>query len=481
MHLFRSVGKSSSAVFRTDLGAMLTACVMSAAPALAESASERAAARLELLGVPVSGEAFVRAVAARHRPVIDLFLAAKTDVNVPGDNGRTALLTATLLRDDELTARLLAAGADPRRADLAGVTPLMIAATAGHLPTIAALRARSASLETADAAGRSALHYAIAARQAAVIGEFFKTPAELTAALRDSRTLADLALATDDRRIIELILSRLPEKITWSASARAWCNQALQTRDTALFRLFLAKFSGPPAPDANTQPWLAYAVAANDLPLLEFLLTCGANPNTVLDEPGDAAFRERISANFMRSYVEREPGMTPLMLAAGIGNADALRLLLAAGANRNAGTTGKSRLIAIYFAGWANSADCVQALVANAPPRSQTRIEISLADQRATFYRDGIVALETEISTGRAGFDTKTGEYVITDKHRDHTSTLYPAKMPFFMRLSCKDFGLHEGYVPGRPASHGCIRLPKDAAQRLFADAPIGTWVSITR
>ena len=53
--------------------------------------------------------------------------------------------------------------------------------------------------------------------------------------------------------------------------------------------------------------------------------------------------------------------------------------------------------------------------------------------------------------------------------------------MPYFMRLSCAAFGLHEGYVTGRPASHGCVRLPGEAARRLYTEAPIGTWVSIKR
>jgi lipoprotein-anchoring transpeptidase ErfK/SrfK len=51
--------------------------------------------------------------------------------------------------------------------------------------------------------------------------------------------------------------------------------------------------------------------------------------------------------------------------------------------------------------------------------------------------------------------------------------------MPFFMRLSCRDFGMHEGYVTGRPASHGCIRLPGAAARKLYKELPIGTWVSV--
>ena len=105
------------------------------------------------------------------------------------------------------------------------------------------------------------------------------------------------------------------------------------------------------------------------------------------------------------------------------------------------------------------------------------RIEVSLDEQRARYFRDGQLILTATISTGRDGFATKPGEYVITDKHLEHHSTLYHnASMPYFMRLSCQAFGLHEGVVTGRPASHGCIRLPGDIARRLFKEAPVGTW-----
>ena len=81
---------------------------------------------------------------------------------------------------------------------------------------------------------------------------------------------------------------------------------------------------------------------------------------------------------------------------------------------------------------------------------------------------------------GRAGFASKPGEYVVTDQRRDHISSIYEdAQMPYFMRLSCQDFGLHEDRVTGRPASHGCVRLPEKVARRLFFEVPIGTWASI--
>lgn len=51
--------------------------------------------------------------------------------------------------------------------------------------------------------------------------------------------------------------------------------------------------------------------------------------------------------------------------------------------------------------------------------------------------------------------------------------------MPYFMRLSCQDFGLHKSRDTGRPAALGCVRLPEKVARRLFSEVPIGTWVSI--
>jgi lipoprotein-anchoring transpeptidase ErfK/SrfK len=51
--------------------------------------------------------------------------------------------------------------------------------------------------------------------------------------------------------------------------------------------------------------------------------------------------------------------------------------------------------------------------------------------------------------------------------------------MPFFMRLNCGAIGLHSGYVTGRPASHGCIRLPYEKAQKFFDICRVGDEVQI--
>ncbi len=81
--------------------------------------------------------------------------------------------------------------------------------------------------------------------------------------------------------------------------------------------------------------------------------------------------------------------------------------------------------------------------------------------------------------TGRKGYATPTGKYVISDKQRDWISTIYKVSMPFFMRLSCREIGLHAGNCPGYPASHGCIRMPYSDVQKLFAVLKIGDAVTI--
>ena len=107
------------------------------------------------------------------------------------------------------------------------------------------------------------------------------------------------------------------------------------------------------------------------------------------------------------------------------------------------------------------------------------RLDVGVPTLRATLYRDGAAVFNTGISSGRPGFATAKGKFVVTDKKTHHFSTIYKVEMPYFMRLSCRDFGMHEGVVPGYPASHGCIRLPGDAARRLFKEVPLGTLVTI--
>ena len=135
------------------------------------------------------------------------------------------------------------------------------------------------------------------------------------------------------------------------------------------------------------------------------------------------------------------------------------------------------------------------------------RIVIDLSNQEVRYFKSGQQVGYSPISSGRESHETMTGSYHIIEKDIEHRSSLYGAycdanrqivvpdvdvtkderppgtrfigaSMPYFMRIN-GGVGMHEGYLPGYPASHGCIRLPADMA-RIFYDAtPQGTPVEI--
>jgi len=139
--------------------------------------------------------------------------------------------------------------------------------------------------------------------------------------------------------------------------------------------------------------------------------------------------------------------------------------------------------------------------------RGSPSIRISLSQQRACFYKDGQLAGVSRISSGREGRSTVTGNFHLLQKDLHHVSSLFGryvdtngavvqkdadtssgppptgthfegARMPYFMRI-VGGTGMHEGYLPGYPASHGCIRMPGFMAAAFFRSVEVGTPVII--
>src|SRR5688500_14457650 len=108
------------------------------------------------------------------------------------------------------------------------------------------------------------------------------------------------------------------------------------------------------------------------------------------------------------------------------------------------------------------------------------RVIISLSDQLAYLYRgDSLVAVAT-VSTGTAKNPTPTGIFPILAKKPMHRSVKYDnAPMPFMQRLDSYGIAMHAGVNPGRPASHGCIRLPAKFAAKLYNVTKLGSEVMI--
>ena len=141
-------------------------------------------------------------------------------------------------------------------------------------------------------------------------------------------------------------------------------------------------------------------------------------------------------------------------------------------------------------------------------PAGKVAIVVDLVDQHAYLSKGGQAVLIAPVSTGREGYDTPAGNYQVIQKDIDHRSSIYGAyvrdgmivqenvdvrkdvrppaatfvgaSMPYFLRI-IGGVGLHAGYLPGYPASHGCIRMPESKAKRFFEAANVGTPVTIKR
>ncbi len=394
----------------------------------------------------ISPDELVRAVTIQRDSLVDLCLIERVDPNGRDTQGRTPLLIATSQQNWKTAHRLLDAGAAVDFADKNGFTPIMAAAMHGDVEMFQLLLTRSTNLHP-------------------------ETPC------LDGQDLLSFALDGGNSEIIKTVLQRLPPAQEWTASTRRALSRALQAENKDEIRLLLSKHGTPATPEGKNVPFLAYAVASSNSSLFTTLLNCGADPNTVLPSRCDKDFLAMLPKG-LRSYIEDDRNVTVLMLAAGLGQVDYLRTLVDARASRTRLTT-RNKMSALDIAAETGHWRSTQILLGGGPAPDKLRIEISLAMQRVALVKDGVPVYHARCSTGRAGYSTKRGEFVITNKERNHRSTIYHVEMPYFMRLSCLDFGMHAGYVADHPVSHGCIRLPEEAARKFFSEIPVGTVVTV--
>src|SRR5262245_20381056 len=105
---------------------------------------------------------------------------------------------------------------------------------------------------------------------------------------------------------------------------------------------------------------------------------------------------------------------------------------------------------------------------------------VSIKSQQVTIYDTDGWILRAPVSTGITGRETPAGVFSVVEKDKDHHSNLYDdASMPNMQRLTWSGIALHGGPLPGHAASHGCVRLPYDLAEKLFDRTPMGMRVII--
>ena len=111
-------------------------------------------------------------------------------------------------------------------------------------------------------------------------------------------------------------------------------------------------------------------------------------------------------------------------------------------------------------------------------------ITVDLYEQIAYAYEDGAVVFSGRVSSGTYGRRTPTGIFTILQKKKKHKSTLWPkpnggAKMDYLLRLTWDGIAMHLGPVPNHPASHGCIRMQRGFAEKMWEWAHTGMEVTV--
>lgn len=432
--------------------------------------------------------------------------AAGADPNARGADGRTLLAQAVSGGDADRVALLLKIGADPnlRSAQDESMTPLQ-SVFSNPQPGIFEVFLQNGAKppggdwgpwlwrafeNRAPEKARLLLSHGVrnpscgggglSLVEAAVIaGEMSFVKLFLDYGLPVGRALYLASIRGDHDGVGVMLACGVPPQITrWPYRETALC-AAIRGRHDRVAELLVKYGARIDLTPAEGQSVFLLSIATGCHRTVKQLLAAGADPNVSFELPVSEAFVRQVRKGVMRWVLRKDANATPLMLAADSGNIQSARFLIKAGAKMSVRTR-NSGLWPINFASRRADVRMMRLLLGRNPFQEDRRIEISLSEQRARIFdSEGNEIWTTKVSTGREGFATPVGEYAITNKYREWTSTLYDASMPYFQRLSCGDFGLHQGNVPGYPTSHGCIRVPSGNAEKLYSLTQTGDRVRI--
>jgi hypothetical protein len=115
-------------------------------------------------------------------------------------------------------------------------------------------------------------------------------------------------------------------------------------------------------------------------------------------------------------------------------------------------------------------------------PKGPLQLVVSINTQKVTLFSNGVRVAQGPVSTGVPGHPTPMGVFSVIEKDRYHHSNIYSgAPMPYMQRITWSGVALHEGVLPGHPASHGCIRMSHDFAKKLWPITKLGVRVIVAR
>jgi uncharacterized protein len=272
-----------------------------------------------------------------------LLIAAGANVNAVNDLGVAPLHLACLTGDTTVVAMLLKNGANTDARPVSGETPLMMAARTGHLDLVTALIEAKAEVNAPDGVrGQTALMWAANEHHAEVAQFLVRHGADVNLRSRGGFTALMFAGRVGDPAVAALLLdagARIEDAVPSGGTALLLAAEgeasiagkdfkrtlyASGHEDTAI--LLVERGANPDAVDEFGHTALHLAVRKSKHRLISALIAHHANLNARMtrDElplPGDFNARNGLV------------GATPFYLAAGASDLEAMRMLVAAGAN----------------------------------------------------------------------------------------------------------------------------------------------------
>ena len=313
-------------------------------------------------------------------------------------------------------------------------------------------------------------------------------PTFVDALLRHTSDHSDclwMALKLDQIEIVETLLKHGANADEMGTSGDSPLVAMVRSGRAELIEIFLDHGATPEQVTKEGQSLLFTAIALKQTASTLALLSHEKHPDVhqLMTSPVSEEFRKIFnSKGLVDWYCRHDSKLTPLILAILRDELEVAEKLIKLGAKRHQGT--KRKAFPIQIAAALKNVQ-IQQLILGVPyqdDKQKRKFIIDLSDQKVHFYKDGKLNKSYRCSTGKGGYRTPTGKYVITDKQRHKVSNIYKgAQMPFFQRLSCKAIGFHKGNIGSRFASHGCIRLSYSGAKFFFAHSKVGDRVTIRK